>query len=154
MRYVTASHVKQNFGEVLASAAFQPMAVRRHRKVVAALVPAGWLERHEALDERRAARVAQKQIEWQRLAAHQALGIELLCAPAPRRRRMLAAARREVDRWESERLCSRDYIERWRKWLRLPVKEFVQRMCSDARGWGPAMRQNSPFAGLVQIPLP
>jgi hypothetical protein len=146
MDTVAASHVKQNFGEVLARAALGPVGVERHRKLVAAIVPPQWLARHDALDERRAARAAQQQVELLRLMAHQQLGIELLCANAAGQRKRIDAARREVDRWQARQLCSADYIERWRAWLALPVREMVQRMCSDAQGWGRAMRQNSPFA--------
>jgi hypothetical protein len=146
MDAVPASHVKQNFGEVLAMAARGPVGVERHRKLVAAIVPPDWIARHGALDERRAARAAQQQLEQRRLMAHQQEGIELLCAPVAEQRRRIAQARREVDGWEAGRLCSTDYIERWRAWLDLPVRELVRRMCSDAQGWGPAMRQNSPFA--------
>lgn len=145
MDTVAASHVKQNFGEVLARAALGPVGVERHRKLVAAIVPPQWLTQHDALDERRAARAAQQQVELQRLMAHQQLGIELLCANAAGQRKRIDAARREVDRWQARQLCSADYVERWRAWLALPVREMVQRMCSDAQGWGRAMRQNSPF---------
>jgi len=154
MQQVTASHVKQNFGEVLARATTEPLAVMRHRRMVAAIVPVSWLERHGAIDERRAARAAQREVEQQRLLAHQALGIELLCAPPDRQRRMLEAARGEIKRWERAALCSRDYIDRWREWLRLPVRQLVRSMCSDAHGWGPAMRQNSPFIGAGLVPPP
>lgn len=148
MDHVDASHVKQNFGEVLARAAREPLGVHRHRKLVAALVPPHWLERGDALDERRAARAAQKTVELQRLADHQRIAIELLCAAPAAQARMLQAARREVDRWEAQRLCTQDYIGRWREWLALPPKELARRMCSHAGGWGPAMRQNSPFGAL------
>jgi antitoxin (DNA-binding transcriptional repressor) of toxin-antitoxin stability system len=154
MNAVPASHVKQNFGEVLAQAARGPVGVERHRKLVAVLVPPDWIARHGAQDERRAARAAQRQLELQRLAAHQQVGIELLCASAAQRRERIAAARREVDRWEAHQLCSADYIARWRAWLQLPVPQLVQRMCSDAQGWGPAMRQNSPFAASVAPSAP
>lgn len=143
---VAASRVKQNFGEVLARAAQGPVGVERHRKLVAAIVPPHWLSQHGALDERRAARAAQQQVELTRLMAHQQLGIELLCAEPAQLRRHIEAARREIDRWEDKQLCSADYIARWRAWLKLPAKQLVQRMCSDAEGWGRAMRQNSPFA--------
>jgi hypothetical protein len=145
MDTVAASHVKQNFGEVLARAALGPVGVERHRKLVAAIVPPQWLLQHQLLDERRAARAAQQQVELHRLIAHQELGIELLCAPSPQQRKRVEAALHEVDRWEAGQLCSADYIQRWRAWLALPVKQLVQRMCSDAQGWGRAMRQNSPF---------
>lgn len=145
MDNVAASYVKQNFGEVLLRAAIAPLGVERHGKLVAGLVPVHWLAQRDALDERRTARAAQNQVEIQRLLAHQSLGIELLCATAPQQREQLAAARREVDRWEARQLCSIDYIDRWRDWLALPVRDLVRRMCSDAAGWGRAMRQNSPF---------
>lgn len=146
MNTVAASHVKQNFGEVLARAAHGPVGIERHRKLVAAIVPPHWLARQDDMDERRAARAAQRQVELGRLMAHQQVGIELLCASAAQQRKRIARARAEVDRWESARLCSADYIARWRAWLDLPVQELVRRMCSDAQGWGAAMRQNSPFA--------
>src|SRR5438045_2427899 len=145
MDHVEASHVKQNFGEVLARARREPLGVRRHGRLVAALVPADWIDREHALDERRAARVAQQQVEQERLMRHQRIGIDLLCAGAAEQARRLRAAAREVDRWEALGLCSRDYIDRWREWLALPVKELVRVMISDANGWGAAMRQNSPF---------
>lgn len=146
MDQVEASFAKQNFGAVLARAASAPVGVRRHRKLVAALVPPAWLQRAPEIDERRAARLAQQQVEQERLMKHQKIGIELLCATPAAQARWLRGATRAVDRWEADALCSTDYIERWRKWLALPVKELVRTMCSDAGGWGPAMRQNSPFA--------
>ena len=152
MDLVAASHVKQNFGEVLARAALAPLGVERHGKLVAGLVPPQWLAQRDALDERRIARAAQQQVELQRLAAHQRLAIDLLCVNAAKQRGRIAAARREVDRWEAQQLCSPDYIDRWREWLALPVRQLVRRMCSDAGGWGTAMRQNSPF-GAAGYPL-
>jgi antitoxin (DNA-binding transcriptional repressor) of toxin-antitoxin stability system len=146
MDRVAASHAKQNFGDVLARAALGPVAIERHRKVVAALLPAEWLPRVESLDPRRAARAEQRQVEMARLMSHQQLGIDLLCSPPARQRKRIDAARRQVDRWEADGLCSADYISRWREWLALPVPDLVRRMCSDAQGWGAAMRQNSPFA--------
>jgi hypothetical protein len=145
MESFTASHVKQNFGEVLARAARAPIGVQRHRKLVAVVVPPHWLARHEVFDERQAARAAQQQVEQNRLMAHQRLAIDLLCASPAQQRKRIEAARHEVDRWEARQLCSADYIARWRAWLALPVAQLVQRMCSDAQGWGRAMRQNSPF---------
>ncbi|NQW94571.1 MAG: type II toxin-antitoxin system Phd/YefM family antitoxin [Polaromonas sp.] len=146
MNIVAASRVKQNFGEILALAASAPQGIERHGKLVAALVSPDWLARQSSLDERRVARAALHQVEKQRLMAHQALGIALLCATAAEQRSQLAAAAREVDRWHHGQLCSADYIARWRDWLALPLKQLVQRMCSDAAGWGNAMRQNTPFA--------
>ena len=95
------------------------------------------------------ARAAHRQVEEARLAAHRRVGVELLSAPSSQVRCRIAAANRDVDRWEARGLCSRDYIDRWRQWLALPTPELVKVMCSDARGWGKAMRQNSPFLALT-----
>lgn len=146
---VTASSAKQNFGEVLERAASAPVGIRRHGKLVAAMVPPAWLERAGALDERRRARQQQQQVEQARLMAHQRIAIELLAEPKCRAP-LLAAARDEVRRWEEKQLCSPDYIERWSRWLALPVAQLAQTMCSDADGWGRAMRQNSPFAAALR----
>lgn len=94
---------------------------------------------------RRAARQSQAAVELRRLIDHQHIGIELLSAVAKEQARALNAANREIDRWEVRQLCSQDYIDRWREWLALPMPELVKVMCSDAKGWGSAMRQNSPF---------
>lgn len=145
---ISATQAKQHFAQLVAQAAGQVVAIERHGKVVAAVVPASWLDRLASLDERRAAREAERRLQLQRLLAHQRVGIRLLSSAAERRR-LLGAARAEVSRWQEQRLCSADYIERWSAWLALPVAELVEAMCSDAQGWGPAMRQNSPFGALA-----
>jgi antitoxin (DNA-binding transcriptional repressor) of toxin-antitoxin stability system len=144
MNNISASEAKQNFGMALARAATEPVGIERHGKLVAALVPPQWLEGAHLLDARRRARQDQKQIEQNRLMAHQRIAIRLLSDPEDKRR-LLASARQEVKRWSEQKLCSLDYIERWTEWLALPAAGLVDRMCSDANGWGVAMRQNSPF---------
>lgn len=144
MDKVSASAAKQNFGNVLERAAAAPVAIERHGRVVAALVPADWLARASVLDERRQAREQQKQVEQNRLMAHQQIAIELL-SDSSRRQQLLKAARKEVRRWSQQGLCSQDYIDRWSEWLALPAAALAKKMCSDAEGWGKAMRQNSPF---------
>jgi antitoxin (DNA-binding transcriptional repressor) of toxin-antitoxin stability system len=147
MDKVSASLAKQNFGDVLERASIAPVAIEKHGKVVAALVPVGWLERANLLDERRQAREQQKQVDQNRLMVHQQIAIELL-SDNSRKRQLLEAARKEVRRWSEQSLCSQDYIERWSDWLSLPPAALAKKMCSDASGWGNAMRQNSPF-GVV-----
>jgi PHD/YefM family antitoxin component YafN of YafNO toxin-antitoxin module len=145
MRTISASDAKQAFGKVLADALHQPVAIERHGKVVAAVVPASWLALADQLDERRRARETQKQVDLRRLMQHQALAIELLSAQRSDRKTRIEAARREVKRWGDAALCSPDYIDRWTSWLKLTMPELARVMCSDAEGWGTAMRQNSPF---------
>jgi hypothetical protein len=150
MDKITASDAKQGFGNVLARAAIAPVAIEKHGKIVAAMVPPEWLERSQQWDGRRQAREEQKKVEQNRLMAHQRVGIALLSRPEDERRRLLQAAKREVRRWQERSLCSQDYIDRWNQWLALPRAQLVERMCSDADGWGNAMRQNSPFGAVKQ----
>lgn len=149
MDKITASAAKQNFGQVLERAAHAPVGIERHGKLVAAVVSPQWLDVNPLQDERRRARDAQRQVELGRLMAHQRIGIDLL-GHKERKKLLLDAARREVRRWGEQQLCSQDYIDRWSEWLALPAVDLVNRMCSDAEGWGPAMRQNSPFAAALR----
>jgi len=143
MYTITASQAKQNFGALIGHLSQSPVAIERHQKIVAivfspdsaAAVP----------DPRQVARAVQQQLEQQRLMRHQQWAIELLCAPKREQQQHIQAARQVVERWQAEHLCSSDYIERWQQWLASPVAELAKRMCGDADGWGPAMRQNSPF---------
>lgn len=98
--------------------------------------------------------MAQQQRELQRLMRHQQLAIELLCAPIETQQQSLQAAQQVIARWQTEQLCSADYIQRWRHWLTLPLSELAPLMCSDADGWGPAMRQNSPFKWSAPLSTP
>ncbi len=140
---LTASQAKQNFGSLLGQLAHSPVAIARHHKTVAVVMSPE--AAHLMTDPRRLARQAQQQRETQRLMQHQQLAIDLLCAPRPAQKKRIQDALKQVKRWEAEHLCSADYIERWRQWLALPVSEWAPLMCSPAQGWGPAMRQNSPF---------
>ena len=149
MDRITASAAKQNFGQLPARAATAPVGIERRGKLVAALVPPQWLAQSSLMDERRRAREDQQRVEQRRLMAHQRIGIELL-GHKVRRKQLLDGARREVRRWFEEGLCSSDYIERWNEWLALPTIDLVDRMCSDAEGWGAAMRQNSPVAAALR----
>ena len=149
MDKIAASAAKQNFGQLLERAASAPVGIERHGKLVAALVPPQWVAQLHLLDERHRAREDQRLIEQRRLMAHQRIGIALL-GHKVRKKQLLDGARRDVRRWSEQGLCSADYIERWNTWLALPVIELVDRMCSDADGWGAAMRQNSPFAAALR----
>jgi prevent-host-death family protein len=149
MDKISASEAKQNFGNVLERAALGPVGIEKHGKLVAALVPPGWLSRAEHLDERRQAREQQQRVEQNRLMAHQKIAIDLL-SDKQCKKQLLDGARKEVRRWSAQQLCSQDYIDRWSEWLQLPVEALARQMCSDANGWGTAMRQNSPFSVGLQ----
>ena len=146
MQTFTASQAKQNFGALLSQLAHSPVAIARHNKMVAVvMLPATALTLPDA---RLQAREMQQQREQQRLMRHQQLAIGLLCATPAKQAKVLASACAVVARWADEGLCSGDYIARWQAWLALPLQQLAPLMCSDAEGWGPAMRQNSPFMAL------
>ncbi len=147
MQSISASFAKQSFGEALALCAQGPVRIERHRKTVAGLVSPKLLDVLAQHDERRAARLAQAQTEQRRLMWHQRLAIDLLCMEDAGRVEVLARAEAVVQRWQDQNLCSKGYVDRWRQWLALDVRELAQAMCGDADGWGNAMRQNSPFRG-------
>lgn len=147
MKSVSASEAKQNFGELLADAAKAPVRIVRHGKAVAAVVPAAWLEQHAAkVDPRLIARAAQQEKDRAREDKHRRIALALLTASAPERKAMIKQAQQMVDRWQAEQLCSLDYIEGWRAWLRLPTAELAKAMTSTDDAWAKPMRQNSPFA--------
>ncbi|MCF8160625.1 MAG: type II toxin-antitoxin system Phd/YefM family antitoxin [Polaromonas sp.] len=143
---LTASQAKQNFGALLGQLAHSPVAIERHHKTVAVVMSPEAAQ--SVSDPRRMAREAQRQRELQRLVQHQQIAIDILCAPRSAQKKHIQAALDSVKRWETEHLCSADYIERWQQWLALPVSELAPLMCGPAQGWGPAMRQNSPFTAL------
>lgn len=150
MRSVSASEAKQNFGEVLAQAEKEPVRILRHGKSVAALVPAAWLEQKASiLDPRIAARAEQDARERAREDKHRRIALALLTATAKERTAMIKQAERIVDRWQTEQLCSPDYIEGWRTWLKLPTMELAKAMTRTDDSWARPMRQNSPFVGVV-----
>lgn len=146
MQSVTASHAKQNFGDLLAQAAQEPVCIVRHGKTVAAVVPPQWLEKYATvMDPRHAARAAMQERERMRAEKHQRIALLLLTQGPEERAAILDAARHMVDRWQDEQLCSADYIARWREWLNLPIVELALAMTSTSSPWAKPMRQNSPF---------
>lgn len=153
MQQITASRAKQNFGELLEALAQGPVAIERHKKVRAIICSAETFGHRpdavQAMAERRAARSAQQLVEKDRLIKHQRLAIELLTMPEAQRDKHLLNARAEVQRWRRDRLCSRDYADRWDALLNQPLASMVRAMCDDSPGWGPAIRQNSPWSVML-----
>lgn len=150
MHTFTASQAKQNFGALVSQLAQGPVAIERHQKTVAIVMSPA--QAQSVPDPRQVARQAQQQREMQRLMRHQQIAIQLLCAAPETQKRLLQLAQQEVERWQSQQLCSADYIQKWRHWLALPLSELAPLMCGDAEGWGPAMRQNSPFTASSPLP--
>lgn len=158
---MTSSRAKQNFGELLEAAAKGPVGIERHKSIKAVVCSpdlfqarvGGFSLPDRALEDRRAARVAQQLVEKNRLIKHQKLAIELLLMPEVQRQDLIERARSEVQRWRSDRLCSTDYADRWDELLSRSVGDMVKGMCSETLAWGAALRQNSPWH-VIELPTP
>ena len=61
-------------------------------------------------------------------------------------------ALRIVSLWQDKQLCSPVYIERWLKILNAKPIQIAQSLATMDDEWGPAMRQNTPFATLLTAP--
>lgn len=97
------------------------------------------------MDPRAAARATQLQLDHAREDKHRRIALALLNAPEGERNKMIEQAKRMVQLWETEQLCSQDYIKGWRSWLELPIEDLAQAMTSSDDPWAKPMRQNSPF---------
>jgi len=152
MEQFSSSAAKQQFGQVIKAAGNAPVAIEKHGKVVAYVVSP---ERfHQASPDesqrsaRQLARANQALIEKDRLNRHHRIALDLLTMPAAERDQLIGNALTVVDRWKKERLCSTDYIQRWTQILALEPAEMAAAMISDMDGWGPSLRQNSPWVGV------
>lgn len=150
MKQITASHAKQNFGELLEACADQPVAIGRHGRVRAVICSPEVFNRHspeaDALAQRRLARAERDLQEKQRLIDHQRLAIRLLTAAPEQAQEWVEAARVEVRRWRELGLCSVDFADRWDAMLQQPIAALAQAMGSDNEAWGAALRRNSPWS--------
>ena len=61
-------------------------------------------------------------------------------------------ALRIVNLWQDKQLCSPIYIDRWLKILNEKPIQIAQSLASMDDEWGPAMRQNTPFATVPAVP--
>lgn len=149
MDKISATHAKNSFAALVAKAAQgQRTAIERHGKVIAIVAPPT-ASAASPVEMRRLALDQQRLVELQRLSRHQGHAIRLLTASPAQFKGWLKQARATVDRWEKQGSCSQDFIEGWRALLRLPVARMASRMCGDLDGWGPAMRQNSPWSVVL-----
>jgi transcriptional regulator with XRE-family HTH domain len=57
-----------------------------------------------------------------------------------------ASALRMVELWKEKDLCSPVYIDRWQKILDAEPLQVAQNLMMMDDEWGPALRQNTPFA--------
>lgn len=64
----------------------------------------------------------------------------------------LDEARKMVDLWEREKVCSAFYIDAWRKLLMGSPREAGAALSRIDEKWEAALLQNSPFAALIRQP--
>lgn len=98
----------------------------------------------QAAAETRLARAQQLARRLDCRRRHAALAVRLLSSPAwaaPQ----IARARRNVERWRRDRLCSPHYASRWRRMLTGPTSRVGRALLRDD-DWTDALFQNSPFA--------
>lgn len=153
MQQISATEAKQTFGHLLEATEHGPVAIEKHGKVRAIMAAPEYFasadKRQAALAERKMARLAQALRENERLIRHQQVAVDLATLPPAQGRQLVNKAKVVVEQWRSQKLCSLDYIDRWEALLELPLPRLAQAMVSDADGWGPALRQNSPWPGLT-----
>lgn len=100
------------------------------------------------LAERRQARL-QQTVRMQSLQkAHLRIALNLLL-DEPSAIEALRDARKMIDLWERDRVCSLFYIETWKRVLSgLPREVGKALSCIDEK-WEPALLQNTPFGSLI-----
>ena len=153
MQQISATQAKQTFGHLLEASSQGPVAIEKHGKIRAIVASPEFFsaasKQQAELVERKMVRLAQTMREQERLIKHQHIALNLATLSSAKAKALVRHAQAEVAKWQADRLCSRDYIEQWKKLLSLPLPELAKAMVSDLDGWGPALRQNSPWAGIA-----
>lgn len=144
-KQMAVAEVRKRLREVVNNPGPEGTGIERHGRLVAVIVGADQPLVPKSQLERREARLKQAGIENQRLIKHLRIATRLLAATPQDAQAMVNQATARVAQWEHEGLCSRDYIDRWRAMLAQPRTQLVEAMCGEADGWGPALRQNSPW---------
>jgi hypothetical protein len=111
--------------------------------------PRGQQSNHEA----HLAREQERARRLDRRRRHAVLAVRLLTARSATRAALVRRARRQVDLWERDALCSRHYIVRWRKRLSGPVGRVATALVAYD-DWTDALFQNSPWAFALEPAVP
>jgi hypothetical protein len=84
-----------------------------------------------------------ERIDQRSLAMHRAIAAKLIAQPG-----LLAIAHDNLARWLPGSGHSRPYLDAWREILTGPVEEIARVIVEDGERMT-ALRQNSPFAGVL-----
>ncbi|KFX62369.1 hypothetical protein [Paraburkholderia fungorum] len=97
----------------------------------------------DRLQARRVARRQQEERDNRRFAAHQRIASNLRAGRDVEE--TIAAANCQIELWQRDRLCSRDYIEAWRNVIACGPRRIAD-VLEERSPYGIRMRQNTPFA--------
>lgn len=106
------------------------------------------VEEPRDIAQRRQARLEQSTRMQALQNAHLRIALNLLL-DEPATVKGLAEARKMVDLWERERVCSPFYIDRWRRLLKGPPRNVGKALSGIDEKWQPALLQNTPFGSLI-----
>jgi hypothetical protein len=84
-----------------------------------------------------------RRIDLRSIAMHQAIAVKLRRDPG-----LLQIAHDNLNRWMAEGGRSLPYLEAWRALLARPLEELCTMIGEDSERMA-ALRQNSPFAGIL-----
>jgi hypothetical protein len=85
-----------------------------------------------------------ERIDQRSIAIHRAIAEKLRASPA-----LLEIARENIARWAPTAGRSRHYLDAWLKVLEMPLEEMLRLIVEDTEEMR-AMRQNNPFAGVLE----
>lgn len=83
-----------------------------------------------------------------RLAKHVPVALALRAASAQVVNEIVSLANLQIERWEMNSLCSKDYICAWRELLKRPSE--AASILEERSLRAAALRQNSPFVASVR----
>lgn len=98
--------------------------------------------------QRRQARLEQSARMQALQCDHLRIALNLLLGE-PSTVKELAAARKMVDLWQRERVCSPFYIDMWKRVLKGAPREVGKALFRIDEKWRPALLQNTPFGSLI-----
>jgi hypothetical protein len=101
-------------------------------------------DRPEAYDQNMSFVSGHRRIDERSLAMHRAIADKLR-----RRPELLVIARENLDRWQKQAGRSGPYLDEWRQILDRPLDEIL-RLIGQPDERMTAMRQSSPFAGILE----
>ena len=99
--------------------------------------------------ERKQARLRQTVRIQSLQKAHLRIALDLMLGE-PTTIKALRDARKMVDLWERDRVCSPFYIKSWKKILGGVPREVGKALSCIDQDWEPALLQNTPFGSLIK----